>query len=162
MSQISIENYVSTDNLLQNCEGITLYDGKTNIDSVIEFQKGDILLSNIRPYLKKIWIADRDGGCNADVLVIRMNNDSFAPEFLYQILCRQEFFDYVMQDVKGMKMPRGNKNHIMQYSVPNVSRDEQKSILLEVKEYKQKICEMKSVMITCESRKKAVLKKHLS
>ena len=64
-----METYITTDNMLQNCEGIRSYTGTDNITSAISYQKGDILLSNIRPYLKKIWYADRNGSCSPDVLV---------------------------------------------------------------------------------------------
>ena len=70
------DNYVSTDNLLQNCEGLKIYEGLPNVDSIIRYEKGDILVSNIRPYLKKIWLADKDGGCSPDVLVFRISDKS--------------------------------------------------------------------------------------
>ena len=108
-ASIDADNYVTTDNLLQNCEGVVVYDSVPTTDTVVEYRKGDILLSNIRPYLKKIWLADHDGGCSPDVLVIRQKNNSVLPEYLYNTFCRQQFFDYVMKDIKGMKMPRGKK-----------------------------------------------------
>ena len=55
------------------------YDGSPTTDTVVEYRKGDILLSNIRPYLKKLWLADRDGGCNPDVLVIRVKDERINP-----------------------------------------------------------------------------------
>ena len=59
------------------------YDGSPTTDTVVEYRKGDILLSNIRPYLKKLWLADRGGGCSPDVLVIRVKDERINPEFLY-------------------------------------------------------------------------------
>lgn len=52
-SAITPETYVSTDNMEQNCEGIVPYNGTPNVNTIVAYQKGDILLSNIRPYLKK-------------------------------------------------------------------------------------------------------------
>lgn len=54
MSEMSVADYISTDNLLQNYEGVRPYDGEPNINSAVKYDKGDILLSNIRPYLKKM------------------------------------------------------------------------------------------------------------
>ena len=71
MQSVSVDDYISTDNMLQNCAGIVSYTGTPNISSVTEYLKGDILVSNIRPYLKKIWLADKNGGCSKDVLVFR-------------------------------------------------------------------------------------------
>lgn len=162
MSDLMIENYVSTDNLLQNCEGVVPYDGEPNNASVIQFHKGDILLSNIRPYLKKIWLADRDGGCNPDVLVLHTRDKSFMPDFLYYMLSKQSFFDYVMADVKGLKMPRGNKDHIMRYNIPNISISDQKIAVSQAKEIEVMIEEAKQVMASCSARKRAVLDKYLN
>jgi len=73
------------------------------------------LISNIRPYFKKIWFSNLVGNCSTDVLCIRSNSksDSF---FIYRTLWKDEFFDYVMKGAKGSKMPRGDKTRIMNYS----------------------------------------------
>ena len=57
-SSIDPANYISTENMLQDCEGRTYYEGSPEVNTVIEYKKGDILVSNIRPYLQKIWFAD--------------------------------------------------------------------------------------------------------
>ena len=106
--------YISTDNMLQQCEGVTPYDGSPNIDSCIAYRKGDVLVSNIRPYLKKSWLADCDGGCSPDVLVFRVSDTTkIMPEFLGAALKQDDFFDFMMQGIKGMKMPRGDKSHLL-------------------------------------------------
>jgi len=107
-------DYITTDNMLQQCEGITEYEGEVPAGTVVAYIKNDILLSNIRPYLKKIWFADKDGGCSADVLVLRVTG-SYNPTFLYYQMKRQQYFDYVMEDISGVKMPRGKKPHILNY-----------------------------------------------
>ena len=160
-SSIDKGSYVSTDNLLQNCEGMVEYDGSPTTDTVVEYRKGDILLSNIRPYLKKLWLADRDGGCNPDVLVIRVKDERINPEFLYNTLRRQQFFDYVMTDVKGMKMPRGNKDHILRYQIPFIDMEEQLSIIEEVHEYENIISEAIKIMQSCSQRKREVLQDYI-
>ena len=71
------------------------------------FEKNNILVANIRPYLKKIWFADRDGGCSADVLVFEVNK-KFDPKYVYYSMFRDDFFDHVMRGSKGTKMPRGD------------------------------------------------------
>ena len=137
------------------------YDGSPTTDTVVEYRKGDILLSNIRPYLKKLWLADRDGGCNPDVLVIRVKDERINPEFLYNTLRRQQFFDYVMTDVKGMKMPRGNKDHILRYQIPFIDMEEQLSILEKVHEYENIISEAIKIMQSCSQRKREVLQDYI-
>lgn len=160
-STINKESYVSTDNLLQDGEGMVEYDGIPTTDTVVEYCKGDILLSNIRPYLKKLWLADRNGGCSPDVLVIRVKDERIIPEYLYNTLRRQQFFDYVMTDVKGMKMPRGNKDHILRFQIPLIGREEQISIIEKVREYESIISEARRVMQSCPQRKRDILQKYI-
>lgn len=110
MQSVSVDDYILTDNMLQNCSGIVSYTGTPNISSVTEYLKGDTLVSNIRPYLKKIWLADKNGGCSKDVLVFRNKTPkTLNNEYLKVILSTQEFFDYMMVGKTGIKMPRGDK-----------------------------------------------------
>lgn len=115
--KISIEDYVTTDCILQNKAGRTI---AANLPpkkcKLIHYKKGDILIANIRPYLRKIWFADCEGGCSADVLTFRVKNNH-TPEFLYAILMQDSFYDYVMKATKGSKMPRGDINHIMNFPI---------------------------------------------
>lgn len=90
---------------------------------VTEFQENDILISNIRPYFKKIWKADRRGCCSNDVLCIRANNKVDA-EFLYYLLSQDLFFAYVMSGANGSKMPRGDKQQIMNWEIELPSEKE--------------------------------------
>ena len=86
--------------------------------TVREYKVGDILLSNIRPYLKKIWYATRNGGCSNDVLVIRGKNfQELNPMFLYYLLAADKFFDEIMAYAIGTKMPRGDKSVIKSYKI---------------------------------------------
>jgi len=111
-------NYVGVDNLLQNREGKTISTRVPKKGNSTQYNSNDILIGNIRPYLKKIWFSDRTGGTNGDVLVINIINKFIKPRFLYQVLADDKFFDYNMQHAKGAKMPRGNKNRIMEYLIP--------------------------------------------
>lgn len=87
-----------------------------NVISATEFITRDILLGNIRPYFRKMWLSDREGGCSADVLVIRAKNQILS-EYLYYALGNKSFFDYDMAGSKGSKMPRGDKTHIMNFLI---------------------------------------------
>lgn len=155
--------YITTDNMLQNCEGIRPYDGSEEITSAIAYQKGDILLSNIRPYLKKIWQADRDGSCSPDVLVLRPDRDKVDERFLYYSLRRDVFFDYIMNvaGTKGLKMPRGNKEGIIQYRITLPDMEEQRRIADEISHYDAILAEAKEIMAGCNVRKQLVIQKYL-
>ena len=110
--------YVGVENLLQNKQGKTLSSAVPTTGQVIAFSFGDILIGNIRPYLKKIWLADCNGGTNGDVLAIHITDSGMLPEFLYYVLSSDSFFHYDMQYAKGSKMPRGSKEAVLQYITP--------------------------------------------
>lgn len=121
-SNYSIEDYISTENMLPEKGGITVASSLPS-GKVTEFQENDILISNIRPYFKKIWKADRRGCCSNDVLCIRANYNVDA-EFLYYLLSQDLFFAYVMSGANGSKMPRGDKQQIMNWEIELPSEKE--------------------------------------
>jgi type I restriction enzyme S subunit len=125
---VTLDNFVTTDNLLQNKLGITaalsLPPQETNFP---KFKDENILVGNIRPYLKKIWFADRTGGCSADVLVFEVKK-SFHPKFVYYSMFRDDFFSHAMKGSKGTKMPRGDKNQLLEFLIPDYDISTQKQI----------------------------------
>ena len=137
VDSIDISEYITTDNLLQNKKGRVIAE-KLPTQKVTRFKKNDILIANIRPYLKKIWQADIDGGASSDVLVVRPN-DVIDNNFLYYALTQDSFFEYVMKGSKGTKMPRGDKSQIMDFVIPDLEIDEQIKIGKLLKSIDQKI-----------------------
>lgn len=127
--QLDETNYVGVDNLLQNRTGKELSRHVPISGNFTKFQRNDILIGNIRPYLKKIWQSDCVGGTNGDVLVIRCIDNSINPGYLYQVLADDNFFEYNMQHAKGAKMPRGSKEDIMKYPIPIPSLEKQAHIV---------------------------------
>lgn len=124
-NDIALREYVTTDCILQNKKGREI---ATNLPPqsccLTCYQRGDVLIANIRPYLKKVWFADIDGGASSDVLVFRAK-EGHSPSFLYAVLLQDSFFDYVMQGAKGSKMPRGDKEQILRYEMPTLSCSEE-------------------------------------
>lgn len=126
--KLNEHNYVGVDNLLQNREGKKLSGYVPSEGKMTEYIVNDILIGNIRPYLKKIWQADCTGGTNGDVLVIRVTDEKVNPKYLYQVLADDKFFAFNMKHAKGAKMPRGSKAAIMQYKIPIPPLPEQEKI----------------------------------
>ena len=115
-SELNIENYVGTDNMIVDMGGIELTTSIPKSGTSTKYSIGDILISNIRPYFKKIWLSDRVGGCSSDVLCIRTKK-IVSREFVFATLARDDFFNYDVAGSKGSKMPRGDKKHIMEYPI---------------------------------------------
>lgn len=115
--KLNSENFISADNMISNRGGITASDYVPNSGKATSFFKNDILVSNIRPYFKKIWFAKIDGGCSNDVIVFHANSKLVDSRFLYYNLSKDDFFDFMMAGSNGTKMPRGNKKSIPQYKI---------------------------------------------
>lgn len=123
---LGLHNYISTENMLQDKAGICKAAGMPSTGFATRYAVGDTLISNIRPYFKKIWFADRDGGASNDVIVFK--TDELDKKYLYYLLSQDEFFNYVMSGSKGTKMPRGDKEQIKQFTFVLPSLTEQKAI----------------------------------
>ena len=125
---ISLDRYVTTDSLLQNRRGRETAQNLPPMPCALtHYRQGDVLVANIRPYLKKVWYADSEGGCSSDVLVFRAKN-GHCSSFLYTVLMQDAFFDYAMSGAKGSKMPRGDKDQIMRYELPTLTPMEEENI----------------------------------
>ena len=160
-AKLTVQNYVGVDNLLPDTQGKRDSDFVPASGTSTKYRSKDILLSNIRPYLKKIWFADCEGGSSNDVLIVRVSEDVALPEFVYQLLRQDAFFDYEMQSIKGMKMPRGDKKHIMAYPIPVPSLAEQTRIIAEVEKYESEITAARAILANAHVRKSTVLTKLL-
>ena len=161
-NDIGPETYITTDNMLQNKLGVVPFVGEANISSITEYKKDDILISNIRPYLKKIWFADKDGGCSKDVLVLRSADASkYLPKYIFYMVRRDIFFDYVMEGKKGVKMPRGNKEDIQKYRIPIPPIEEQKRIVSQIEALELEITNARNLIENAASEKQAILDKYL-
>lgn len=121
VSVLDENTYISTENMLPNKGGITQAASLPAQDQTQAFLKGDVLVSNIRPYFKKIWYATFDGGCSNDVLVLRAK-EGVSSRFLHYVLADDTFFDYSMATSKGTKMPRGDKKAIICRDITGLGR----------------------------------------
>ena len=125
--ELSCSNYVTTENMLQGYQGIVSATNLPTNTNVVKFSKGDVLLSNIRPYLKKVWHADRNGGCSTDVFVFKALPICNS-NFLHHVIANDRFIKFAMSGAKGVKMPRGDKEQMITYKVGLPCIEEQKKI----------------------------------
>lgn len=116
IEKLNAETYISTENMLPNFVGVSTASQLPQTGNFTKFKVGDILVSNIRPYLKKVWKSNKTGGASNDVIVFRSNSD-IDSNFLEFILKNELFINYVMKNAKGLKMPRGDKESMLIYPV---------------------------------------------
>lgn len=162
LESISVEDYITTDNMLQQKRGVVPYTESTDkISNVTKYSKGDILVSNIRPYLKKIWLSDRDGGCSPDVLVFHITDTSaMLPEYVYYSLYQDRFFEYAMEGKTGMKMPRGDKKQIPHFKIKNAGIDQQKKFADFVRNIESKKAKLITENQKLREKKREAIKEH--
>ncbi len=158
---IKLENYISTENMLAEKKGVTAASKLPTAKTVAAYKSGDILVSNIRPYFKKIWLAEGSGGRSNDVLgfeSVSANTDSYLMNLLYQ----DTFFEYMTRTSKGAKMPRGDKTAIMNWemAVPPVELRETFSAIVD--KFYQLIPQNRAQNATLESLRDTLLPKLLS
>ena len=127
-TELTPSTYVSVENLLKD------KGGKIDSENIPVqghwpiYQVKDILLGNIRPYLRKIWFADNCGGTNGDVVVLKVDTNDM-PTYIFKVLSSESFFNYYNQTAKGGKMPRGEKKKILEYPIPIPPLSEQQRIV---------------------------------
>ena len=127
LERIALENYISTENILPDYGGVARASKLPTTGSVTRFRPNDTLVSNIRPYLKKVWVADKEGGASNDVIVIRAKQ-RLVTQYFSCLLKNDAFIDYVMTGAKGVKMPRGDIASMKAYPVLYPSKPEQQKI----------------------------------
>ena len=157
VADLNEDCYISTENMLPNKSGITSATSLPKTSQTQSFQAGDILVSNIRPYFKKIWFAEFDGGCSNDVLVFRAKK-GISSSYLYYVLANDEFFDYAMKTSNGTKMPRGDKKAIMKYEVEQMDFDTQQKSAVTLRSIDQKIALNTAINENLEQQAQAIFK----
>ena len=116
ISSLSVSNYYSTENMLPGKAGAVDASSLPTIAQTTKCTKGDVLISNIRPYFRKIVYCQSDCGCSTDVLCFTPKSPKLSA-YLFSTLYADRFFDFMVAGAKGTKMPRGDKQQIMSYSV---------------------------------------------
>ena len=140
-SLLNRSTYISTENMLPNCGGIVSSSSVPTV-KVTSFNADDTLLSNIRPYFKKVWFARFNGGCSNDVICLRADASKCLPKYLYYALSTDKFIDIFSASSKGTKMPRGDKNALLDYNIPDKTIEEQLYIVDSIKKstYGERLC----------------------
>jgi len=157
-SELNEDNYVSTENMLQDFQGVVEAKSVPEDVNVISFSCGDILISNIRPYLKKVWIATFNGGCSSDVFVLKANNN-IESDYLHYVIANDKFINFVMSGAKGVKMPRGDKKQMKTYPLSLPQIQEQKKIGKMLSLLDERIATQNKIIEDLKKLKSAIIEK---
>lgn len=158
-SKVTFNNYISTDNMQVNRGGVVPASTLPQASKFNYYKPTDTLFSNIRTYFRKVWLADRDGGASPDVLIFRTKNEKkLSPLYLYYLVSGQEFVAFTVLTAKGAKMPRGDKDAMMQFRLHLPSPDEQIEIVEALRCIDQKIELNQRMNETLEGMARAIFK----
>ena len=157
LTSLNRNNYISTENMLPNKAGVTAAATLPNAVQTPGYSIGDTLISNIRPYFKKVWYANQPGGASNDVLIFKTNKNTDS-RFLYYTLSDDKFFDYAMSTSTGTKMPRGNKKALMEYEINLPPLPVQKKIAGVLKSLDDKIELNRQISKNLEEQAQAIFK----
>ena len=147
--------------MLQDYQGIVDAKSVPEDVNVISFSCGDILISNIRPYLKKVWKATYNGGCSSDVFVLKAN-DNIESDYLHYVIANDKFINFVMSGAKGVKMPRGDKKQMKTYCLSLPQIQEQKKIATLLRLIDERISTQSKIIEDLKKLKSAIIEKHYS
>ena len=123
VSELNVRTYFSTENMLSGKAGSTEATSLPTTSQTTACHKGDTLISNIRPYFKKIVYCEGNCGCSTDVLCFTPSQPCYSA-YLFSTLYADKFFAFMVAGSKGTKMPRGDKQQIMTYPVVLPSEEE--------------------------------------
>ena len=157
VTELTVNNYISTENMLPNKRGIQKASSLPTTKQVNFFEPGNILFSNIRTYFKKVWYAKFNGGASNDVIVFK-NKDLVNSKFLYYIISNDRFINYSVVTSKGTKMPRGDKTALMNFKFLLPPLQIQKKIADILSVIDEKIETLQNINETLEEMAKAIFK----
>jgi type I restriction enzyme S subunit len=95
--------------------------------SKFAFRQGDVLYGKLRPYLDKAILAERDGVCTTELLVLRAK-DGIDPRFLIGVVHCREFIAYAISGTTGSQHPRTSWHRISEFELPAFSPEERAKI----------------------------------
>lgn len=91
------------------------------------FKSGDILYGKLRPYLDKAALAQDEGICSTDLLVLRPKKE-VNPRFLVGVVHAPAFVGYAVSGTSGVQHPRTSWAHIQEFLLPEQVVEEQDKV----------------------------------
>lgn len=82
------------------------------------FEAGDVLYSKLRPYLRKVAIAESPGLCSADMYPLRVNPSLLDVRFTAWLLLSEDFSNYAIEESQRSRMPKLNREQLFAWIAP--------------------------------------------
>ncbi|MHA1649508.1 MAG: restriction endonuclease subunit S [Candidatus Helarchaeota archaeon] len=128
------------------------------ISNKYEFNKGQILFGKLRPYFRKVILADFDGVCSTDIFVIK-SKENIDNKFLFYLMASKKMIDAATRGSTGTKMPRVSWDFLDQLDVLiPLQKSEQTKIGEILNSFDEKIKINKQINQTLEAIAQAIFK----
>lgn len=115
--------YIGMENIESGTGNLIGYGSTDNVlSSTFFFKKGEVLYGRLRPYLKKVYIAEFDGCCSTEIFPIKTNG--VLPGLIKYWFLTDEITNKINDTSAGCRMPRGNMNEVLQFHL-NIPSDKQ-------------------------------------
>jgi len=115
-------NYVGLEHIAEGTGEIAwtgAVKGATIKSTKSVFHKGDVLYGKLRPYLNKVWIAEFDGVCTTEMLVLKPRIPETATLIKY-ILLHHDFVEQAKAKTGGISLPRIKPADVLRISVADI------------------------------------------
>jgi len=154
-------NYIGLEHIESN-SGRLIANWLPTINATIKstknvFYKNDLLYGKLRPYLNKIWLAEFDGYCSTDILVLQTE----SPLVLKRILLSKDFVKRTTSLMKGMSLPRLEVKQFKEMEIQYPSQNKLKEIEKYLTELDKEILRIEETLEKAVEKKMEILKMNL-
>jgi len=139
--------------------GYTATSEGSSLKSV--FQKDDVLFGKLRAYLRKYWLANREGVCSTEIWVLTARRALLIPQFLFQLVKVDRFIE-TASSAYGTHMPRSDWNVVKNYEVGLPSVPEQTAIASVLSDMDEEIAALEAKLAKARQLKQGVMQELLT
>ena len=154
--------YIGMENIESGTGNLIGYGSTDNVlSSTFFFKKGEVLYGRLRPYLKKVYIAEFDGCCSTEIFPIKTNG--VLPGLIKYWFLTDEITNKINDTSAGCRMPRGNMNEVLQFHlyIPS-DKQSQKQIVSRLDKLSSKVLDIEEkyqkMVDECDALKQAMLR----
>lgn len=130
-SESEYERFVGLEHMETGETKLRKFGGTADLVSAMKlFKKGDALVARRNVYLKRAAVADFDGVCSGDAIVLRpTENGQVVPGIIPFLLNTENFWSYAIKHAAGTMSKRLSVEKLLEYEFALPSMETQKSIL---------------------------------
>lgn len=142
-----------------NLVGHTETDENSSLKSV--FRAGDVLFGKLRAYLRKYWLATKEGVCSTEIWVLVAEHPCLVSEFLFQLVKTDNFIE-LASSAYGTHMPRSDWNVVKNYEFRLPSIEEQTAIATHLSDMDAEIAALEAKLAKARHLKQGMMQELLS